>query len=67
MGTFDLYLFRASPSCPEPPADRPLGRELARVGGWRAYEVAHDPARPGPTAYDLPCDRPGAADDDTRP
>ncbi len=55
MGAFDLYLFRASPSCPAPPANRPLGKELASQGGWRAFEVAHDPARPGPTAADLPC------------
>ncbi len=55
MGTFDLYLFRASATCPAPPADRPVGRLLASVGDWRAFEVAHDPTTPGPIPYDLPC------------
>jgi hypothetical protein len=68
MSAFDLYLFRASPSCPAPPADRPVGRELASAGGWHAYEVAHDPGRPGPTAYDLPCAGPASpGDQDTGP
>jgi hypothetical protein len=63
MSAFDLYLFRASPGCPAPPPDRPVGRELASAGGWHAYEVAHDPSNPGPTAYDLPCAEPEPADD----
>ncbi len=59
MRDFEVYLFRASPECPVPPADRPIGDEIATIGDWSAYEIIDDPARPGPTAWDLPCyDRP---------
>jgi hypothetical protein len=63
MRDYEVYLFRASPECPAPPPDRPIGRELARIGEWSAYEIIDDPARPGPTAWDLPCyDRPDGGD-----
>jgi hypothetical protein len=55
MRDFDLYLFRASASCPVPPPDRPVGREIARVGAWSAFEVDHASGLDGPTAWDLPC------------
>lgn len=55
MQDFDLYLFRSSPECPVPPADRPVGAEIARVGPWSAYEVDTTSPLPGPTAWDLPC------------